>query len=189
MTFSLRSAVLHGAGLTGLLLLGACGKHPPAVVATPNAAASVARAPMARAAVAGPSRAALRPVVAASVAAPAPSALAPLTVAALTLGSAVDAGYRVTHAGTSFAPGDRIIYASVATQGRSSGATLSARWRYLEGTGQLLSSTSQPLATDGPAVTAFSVRNPDLWPAGKYRVEISLDGKPVASQGFEIVQR
>jgi hypothetical protein len=30
------------------------------------------------------------------------------------------------------------------------------------------------------------VQNPDLWPEGKYRVEISLDGKSVAKQDFEI---
>jgi hypothetical protein len=30
------------------------------------------------------------------------------------------------------------------------------------------------------------VQNPDLWPEGKYKVEISLDGKPVAKQDFAI---
>lgn len=107
----------------------------------------------------------------------------------LTLGDAVNAAHQITHASASFAPSERIIYASVATEGRSSGVTLNAKWSYLEGSGQLISSVSQPIATDGPAVTTFSVQNPDLWPAGKYKVEISLDGQPVASEDFDITKR
>ena len=74
----------------------------------------------------------------------------------------------------------------MATEGSSGGATLNAKWSYLEGTSQLVSSISQSIATDGPAVTTFKVQNPDLWPEGKYQVVISLDGKQVAKQDFEI---
>jgi hypothetical protein len=122
---------------------------------------------------------------AASGAAPAATP-APLTVAKLTLGSAVNAEHQVTRASNSFATNDKTIYASVATEGSSGGATLNAKWSYLEGQGQLVSSISQSIATDGPAVTTFKVQNPDLWPEGKYKVEISLDGKPVAKQDFAI---
>jgi hypothetical protein len=38
-------------------------------------------------------------------------------------------------------------------------------------------------------VTTFKVQNPDLWPEGKYKVEISLDGKTVADQDFQIGKR
>jgi hypothetical protein len=111
---------------------------------------------------------------------------APFTVAKLTLGSAVNAEHQVTRASDSFASNDKAIYASVATEGRTGGATLNAKWSYLEGQGQLVSSISQSIATDGPAITTFKVQNPDLWPAGKYQVEISLDGKPVMKQPFQI---
>ncbi len=116
-----------------------------------------------------------------------PAPLAPaLSVAKVTLGSEVDANHQVKNASSSFPSNDKTLYASVATEGSSGGATLNAKWSYLEGTSQLVSSISQSIATDGPAVTTFKVQNPDLWPEGKYRVEISLDGKQVAKQDFEI---
>lgn len=118
--------------------------------------------------------------------APAPPAVAALSVTKVTLGSEVDADHRVKNASSSFPSSDKMLYASVATEGSSGGATLNAKWTYLGGTSQLVSSISQSIATDGPAVTTFKVQNPDLWPEGKYRVEISLDGKQVAKQDFEI---
>ncbi len=195
MTRSIRITALYSASLAGLLLLSACGKNEPATPATPPASASTAAkpatpAPAASGTAAAPvgSSTAASAAPAASVAAPvaAAPAEAPLTVAKLTLGSDVNAQHQVTRASSSFAPDNKMIYASVATEGRSGGATLNAKWSYLEGQGQLVSSISQSIATDGPAVTTFKVQNPDLWPEGKYRVEISLDGKSVAKQDFEI---
>lgn len=188
MTRSPRSIALYSATLAGLLLLNACGKNEPATPASPPAASTTAAVPApavtTAAPAAGSSAASAAPAT--SAAAPAVPAAAPLTVAKLTLGSKVDADYKVTRVSSSFAPNDKTIYASVATEGSSGGATLNAKWSYLEGQGQLVSSISQSIATDGPAVTTFKVQNPDLWPEGKYKVEISLDGKPVAKQDFAI---
>ena len=190
-TMTLCSAVLAS------LLLGACGKQQPAAPASPAAAASAAPAPAATApAAAGSTAAPATPAASstsASATAPAAAAVvaaapakAPLTVAKVTLGDAVNAEHKISRPGSSFAASDKTIYASVATEGSSGGATLNAKWSYLEGQGQLVSSVSQSIATDGPAITTFKVENPDLWPAGKYKVEISLDGKPVATQDFAI---
>lgn len=195
MTRSMRFTVLYSATVAGLLLLGGCGKNEPAPAGTPApastapASATTAPAPAGTTAALPPAGAA--PASTASVASAAPVAApaatpAPLTVAKLTLGSAVNAEHQVTRASNSFATNDKTIYASVATEGSSGGATLNAKWSYLEGQGQLVSSISQSIATDGPAVTTFKVQNPDLWPEGKYKVEISLDGKPVAKQDFAI---
>lgn len=195
MTRSMRLTALYSATVAGLLLLGGCGKNEPAPVGTPApastapAAATTTPAPAGTAAALPPAGAA--PAGTASVASvasvAAPAAIpAPLTVAKLTLGSAVNAEHQVTRASDSFAPNDKTIYAGVATEGSTGGATLNAKWSYLEGQGQLVSSISQSIATDGPAVTTFKVQNPDLWPEGKYKVEISLDGKPVAKQDFAI---
>jgi hypothetical protein len=191
----MRFTVLYSATVAGLLLLGGCGKNEPAPAGAPApastapAAPTTAPAPASTAAALPPAGAA--PAGTASVASAAsvtsPAAMpAPLTVAKLTLGSAVNAEHQVTRASNSFATDDKTIYASVATEGSTGGATLNAKWSYLEGQGQLVSSISQSIATDGPAVTTFKVQNPDLWPEGKYKVEISLDGKPVAKQDFAI---
>lgn len=187
MTRPMRHTVLLSATLAALLL-GACGKHEPA---TPPASAPV---PAHTTAVPAPAGTAVQPATAATAAhaasvtpaSPATPAVMPLTVAKLTLGSAVNAEYKVTRPGNHFATTDKTLYASVDTEGSTGGATLNAKWSYLEGPGQLVSNISQSIATDGPAITTFKVQNPDLWPEGKYRVEISLDGKPVAKQDFEI---
>ncbi|MBD8880025.1 hypothetical protein IHE49_05985 [Rhodanobacter sp. 7MK24] len=126
--------------------------------------------------------------------APAASAAKPLAandnglrVATLTLGTAIDAGYAVTAPATRFGTDTHTIYASVATTGRAASAKLEARWRYLEGQGVLVNELGQTISADGPAVTTFEVQNPNRWPAGKYVVEISLNGKPAAQRDFEMV--
>ena len=194
MTLFPRTTALCSAILASLLLLSACGKNEPAAPATAPGAASTSAAsgtpstamPPPASTVAAPATSGTSASIAPASSAPAPAAAPPLTIAKVTLGDAVNAEHQVTRASSRFAPNDKSIYASVATEGSSEGATLNAKWSYLEGTGQLVSSISQSIATDGPAVTTFKVQNPDLWPEGKYKVEISLDGKTVAKQDFEI---
>ena len=205
---SVRSAFLSCLTLAGLLTLSACGKsgqpangQAPAKAgsAAPAAAASAPAATPAPAGTAG-APAGTAPAAPASAAKPAASgttAAAPQPAAAdnavkvttLTVGDAVDAGHKVRKAVGRFAPNQKTLYASVDTRGNTDGATLNATWRYLEGKGQLVSSISQSIATSGPATTTFKVENPDLWPEGKYKVVISLDGKQVASQDFEVKKR
>jgi len=203
MTRSIRTTLLYSATLASLLLLGACGKHseppppaPPAAAASTPAMAGTTAAAALNTAAPATAGSAAAPVASQSVgmappvapAATAP-AIAPLAVAKVTLGNKVNDAQQVTHASSSFASDDKTIYASVDTTGSSDGATLNAKWSYLEGKGQLVSSISQAIATDGPAITTFKVENPDLWPEGKYNVVISLDGKPVATQKFVIKKR
>jgi len=102
------------------------------------------------------------------------------------VGDAVTAGHTVTQPRDTIAATQKAIYASVETSGRTDGATLSARWSYVEGKGQLVSAISQSIATTGPAVTTFKIQNPNAWPAGRYQVEIALDGKPVSTRSFEV---
>ena len=189
MTRFMRTTALYSASLAGLLLLSACGKNESATPASvPAAASTAATAILPPAASTGATPAASSTSAGiASVPAPAATpATTPLTVAKVTLGSDVNAEHQVSRASKRFAPNDKAIYASVATEGSSEGATLNAKWSYLEGQGQLVSSISQSIATDGPAVTTFKVQNPDLWPEGKYKIEVSLDGTSVAKQDFEI---
>lgn len=122
-----------------------------------------------------------------TVAAPAAAASA-FKVESVTLGSAVDEAQRIRKPTTQFAPDDKTIYASVASTGLTAGIALNASWHYREGAGQLISSVTQRLASDGPATTTFTLHNPDLWPEGKYDVQISVDGKPVDTRSFTIAK-
>jgi len=194
MKIHARSLVLHSAALSGLLLLAACGKHDNTAPATPPAASTAATAPVPAHTAPVPAPAATTPAPAstAATASAGTSAAATATPAAVfkvdavTLGEAVTAGYKISKPGTTFAPTQSTIYASVATSGSTTGATLSAHFSYLEGKGQDVTTISQTIATDGPATTTFKLRNPNQWPAGKYKVEIAIDGKPVTSQTFEV---
>ena len=111
---------------------------------------------------------------------PAPAPAATSSVLSVDLGNAVGADNKVTMASTTFATKDT-IHASVATDG--AGGKLNAKWTYQDG--QTVDSQDKDVAA-GPQVTDFSISKPDGWPAGKYKVEISLDGNVVQSRDFEV---
>ena len=115
----------------------------------------------------------------ATTAMPAPAAT-PATVTSVDLGNAVGADNKVAMASTMFARNDT-IHASVATDG--AGGKLAAKWTYQDG--QVVDSQEKDIAS-GPQVTDFSISKPDGWPAGKYKVEVSLDGNVVQSRDFEV---
>jgi hypothetical protein len=106
----------------------------------------------------------------------------PARVSWIELGSAADPNGRVTSPSSQFAPKDT-IYVSVLTDGQPSGSTLSARWSYEDG--QVVSENQQTLGADRQA-TEFHIAKPDGWPAGRYKVEIALNGQPAGSREFEV---
>ena len=153
------SLSLIALGLAGALLIAACGKKeeaPPPPVVT----TTPAPAPT-----------------------PPPAAPAGVSVASIDLGTAVGPDQKVTSPATTFGAKDT-IYAAVATTGSASNATLGAKWTYQDG--QTVNDSSQTIAPSGPAVTTFHISKPDGWPTGNYKVEISLDGKPVSSKDFTV---
>jgi hypothetical protein len=167
-----RQPLILLASLTAVLALSACGKNnestAPAPSATPPAAAT-APAP----------------------AAPAPSSTAPMamnnapagvTFSSVELGSTVDANNKILASGTSFAPKDS-IYASVDTSG-SGNAALAVKWTYQDG--QVVHEDSKTLNATGPETTAFMISKPGGFPAGNYKVDISLNGNQVASKDFSV---
>jgi hypothetical protein len=192
MTLSARTFLFPAATLAAVLALSACGKHDDGQQAAP-AGASTAPATPAPAATA-PAPAASAPAAAsttAAAAAPAaPAAAAPAAsfkVDTVTLGSVVGNDHKVSKAKTSFAPSDKAIYASVATDGSTPGSNLSAKWTFEDGSA--VSDTSKTVATDGPAVTTFKVQNPSEWPEGKYKLVVAVDGKAAATQDFEVKKK
>jgi hypothetical protein len=114
---------------------------------------------------------------------PAPAAPAPLAVASVDLGSAIDAERRVVEAKTTFAPTDA-IYASVATTGTGTAASLMARWTFEDG--QVVNETTQTISPTGPAVTEFHITKETPWPAGRYTVEILLNGASAMTKEFTV---
>ena len=118
--------------------------------------------------------------------APAPAASA-ASVTAVTLGNAVGADMKVATPSTTFAPKDT-IYASVTTStsdpAASIPAKLAARWSFEDG--QVVNEESKDLNLSGAGDTEFHISQPDGLPAGKYKVEISLDGSVVQSRDFEV---
>lgn len=203
MTLSARSAALYCVTFAGLLALSACGKNeqqPANAPATPSTApapaapstaakpapASTAAAPVAPSTAAAPAAASTAASAAPAAAAPAAAADG-FQVSTITVGDTVNPDHKVRKEVTTFSPSQKTIYVSVDTSGSTAGATLNAKWSYLEGSSPtMVISTSQSIVTDGAATTTFRVQNPNLWPEGKYKVDISLDGKQVASKTFEV---
>jgi hypothetical protein len=120
--------------------------------------------------------------------APAPAPAAPsVSVTGVDLGTAVGADMRVSVPMTEFGAKDTII-AAVSTQTSGPPAsvpgTLSAKWSFQDG--QVVNNESQPMTFDGAGVTDFRLSKADGIPAGKYRLDILLDGNLVQTRDFTV---
>jgi len=117
--------------------------------------------------------------------APPPAPAATASVTGVTLGK----DEAVTTPATTFAPGDKTIYAAVATQTSDPAASvpgkLSAKWTHVD-SNQTVAEESKDFAFAGPGTTTFHITKPDNWPPGKYKVEVSLDGAVVNTTEFEV---
>jgi hypothetical protein len=116
----------------------------------------------------------------ASVPAPAP---AEFSVSTIEVGKGIGADKRVAAPVSTFKPKDT-IYVSVATEGAAGSKTIAARWTFEDG--QVVDEGTESIAPTGPAVTEFHIAKPSGWPAGKYKVEISVDGAPAGNKEFEV---
>ncbi|MBW8367145.1 MAG: hypothetical protein K0M70_04720, partial [Arenimonas sp.] len=117
---------------------------------------------------------------------PAPAELPPMPtgdfrITSVTLGKAVDEAGQVSQAQDTFAPVDK-IYASVVSVGSSDGLTLAAQWTAADGTP--VASAGQSLSPSTPTVTTFSIAQPDPWPAGGYKMAVSVNGRVVEERSF-----
>jgi ABC-type glycerol-3-phosphate transport system substrate-binding protein len=167
-----RQPLILAAALATALALSACGKSSEPAASNPSTP------PPSTTAMTPP----MTPPPSATSAMPASAASAAVSFSSVEIGSSVDANNKIRASGTSFAPKDA-IYASVETVG-SGHATLAAKWTY-DG-GQTVHEDSKVLDTMGPQTTAFMISKPDGFPAGDYKVEISLNGSPVASKDFSV---
>jgi hypothetical protein len=107
----------------------------------------------------------------------------PVKVSSVELGRGVGTDKRVTDPTEEFHPNET-IYASVMTTGSASNAELTARWTYQDG--QIVEESTQTITPTGDAASEFHVSKPDGWPAGKYRLEVLVNGTPSATKEFEV---
>jgi hypothetical protein len=161
-----RQPLILAVSLAAMLALSACGKNHDSASAVPDTQPPAVQ-PMTPA----------LPVPAASSA-----SVAKVSFDSVELGTTVDAGNKIVAAGTSFAPKDT-IYASVETSGTGT-SIVAASWSYQDG--QIVSEDSKTIHATGAATTAFMISKPSGLPAGNYKVQISLDGSPVASKAFVV---
>jgi len=153
------------AALLGSIALVGCKKKTEEAVVTPPAASE----PVA-------------PVEEAPMATPAAT-----SVTGISLGSAIGADSSVANPSNAFAPGDT-IYVSIATNTYDPTATvpskLGAKWTFQDG--QVINEETRDVNLSGNGMTEFHISKPDGWPAGNYKVEVSLDGMPVQSADFSV---
>jgi hypothetical protein len=174
-----RQPLILAVSLAAVLALNACGKHhDESAPSTPGAPPHAATAPTMMPAPAATAKTGAGP----ASGMPASDASPAVTFSSVEVGSTVDANNKILASGSSFSPKDT-IYASVDTSGNGN-ATLSAKWS--DQNGQALHEDSKTLNSNGPQTTAFMIAKPGGFPAGKYKVDISLNGSQVASKDFSI---
>jgi hypothetical protein len=161
--------VAIAAALLGSVTLVGCKKKEEPVAAPPPPAAEPAAPP--------------------PPAEPPPAPAATASVTAVDLGTAIGADKKVAAPTTTFAKKDKTIYASVTTATSDPAASvpgkIGAKWTFQDG--QVVSNDAPIDASfTGTGNTEFHITKPDGWPAGKYKVEISLDGTVVQSKDFEV---
>lgn len=104
-------------------------------------------------------------------------------VSHIDLGRSLTADKTIGGTTDSFKPNDT-IYASVATEGAAPSTTLKARWTFQDG--QVVNESTQTIAPTGDARTEFHIAKPDGWPAGKYKIEVLVNGATAGSKNFEV---
>ena len=105
----------------------------------------------------------------------------PLHFGTLQLGSRLNGDNTVATHTTRFKPDDK-IYAAVLTADTGS-STIAARWTY---NGQMVSEEERRVSFKGAGATAFEFKSASGFPIGDYKVEILVDGNPVASREFRV---
>ena len=107
----------------------------------------------------------------------------PLHFSTLQLGRSLNADRTIAIHTTRFKPDDT-IYASVLTD-RTGSSTILARWSYA---GRVVIETQKKVSYKGAAATEFHFESAGGFPEGDYKVDIFVDGQPVASRDFRVQQ-
>lgn len=118
---------------------------------------------------------------------PAPTPPPPATVTSIFSGRRLGDNNQVSDSTSTFGVRDT-MYVVVTTENTPNGASMMAKWTYE--TGQVVDSIMQNVdRTDMNATTTlteFHVSKASAWPAGKYTVDIMLDGRNVGSKTLAV---
>ena len=118
--------------------------------------------------------------------APPPPAPAPFHVTVVQLGKGIQPDNTVQTPTISFGPKDT-IYLSVTTEGMAPQAVLATRWTF--GPKDVLvheeSKTVTP-PSEKALRTEFHIAKPSGWPAGDYKVVLTVDGQPSQTHSFSV---
>jgi hypothetical protein len=116
-----------------------------------------------------------------------PSATASVSVTAVAVGNRIDAEGRAVADGAAFAASDTIT-AVVTTATSDPNANVPGRLgvRWLFEDDQVVNEELRAFDFTGSGTTRFEVSHPEGWPPGRYRLEVSLDGRVVRTEEFEI---
>ena len=158
--------------LLGTLALAGCKKKEADTSMTPPASTTIATPP---------------PAMPATVASPVPTTSA-VGVTGVELGNAAGPDMKIAAPTTMFSTKDKII-AAVSTSTTDAMATvpgkLAAKWSHQD-SNQVVNEESRDIQFHGAQVYDFQIENKQPWPAGKYKVEVMLDGNMVQAREFEV---
>jgi hypothetical protein len=104
-------------------------------------------------------------------------------VSRVDLGRGVGPDKMVTEPTAEFRPNET-VYATVITTAAPPNTNITARWTYQDG--QVVEETTQLVAPGTEAASEFHISKPDGWPAGKYKLEVLVNGNPAATKEFEV---
>lgn len=76
------------------------------------------------------------------------------------------------------------VYVSVHTTGSAPSTNVMARWTFEDG--QVVDEATQTISPTGDAYTEFHITRPGGLPAGKYRVEVFLNGQSASTKEFTV---
>jgi hypothetical protein len=108
----------------------------------------------------------------------------PIKVSDIQVGKAIGSDKKIGNQTTDFGVRDT-MYVAVVTNGAAKDAKLTAKWTY-NGKQVVKQDTQTISPTGGESVTEFHVDKKTAWPAGKYTVEVLLNGVSAGTKDLEV---
>jgi hypothetical protein len=108
---------------------------------------------------------------------------APLALANIQTGRSLNQDGSIASISTQFKPNET-IYVSVQTTGSAPG-TIGVQWKYQ---GRVIDEPTKQVDPSGPVSTSFQLQNAARFPEGDYSVDIFINGQPVGTRNFRVLE-